>query len=186
MAFEADITDTKNKLEKAINALANDFKHIRTGRASVAMIEHVQVDAYGSRMPIAQCAGLSVPEPAQLLIKPWDKGILKAIEKALNDANLGMTPQSDGLVIRLNVPPLSTERRQQLAAQAKESVEKCKVAMRNIRRDAIKAIETKGKAEKAPEDAIKKTGEKISDLLKQQETRADQALKEKTDDIMKF
>jgi ribosome recycling factor len=186
MAFEAEIADAKSKLEKALNALTNDFKHIRTGRAAVSMIEHVQVEAYGSRMPISQCAGLSVPEPAQILVKPWDKSLLKAIEHALTDANLGMNPQSDGIVIRLNVPPLSTERRTQLAGQAKEACEKCKVAMRNTRRDVIKTIETKGKAEKASDDAVKKASTQISDLLKTHEAKADSALKDKTDDIMKF
>jgi ribosome recycling factor len=186
MAFEAELNDIKAKMDKAILSLQNDFKHIRTGRASVAMIEHVQVEAYGSMMPITQCAGLSIPEPAQILIKPWDKGLIKAIEKALADAQLGMMPQSDGSAIRLNIPPLSTERRTQLAGQAKEATEKCKVSMRNIRRDGIKVVETKGKADKAPEDAVKKTAEKVSELLKQHEGKADQLLKEKSDDIMKF
>ncbi len=186
MAFEAELADAKSKMEKGLGSLTHDFKHIRTGRASTAMVEHVQVEAYGSSMPIAQCAGITVPEPAQLVIKPWDKALIKAIEKALNDANLGMTPQSDGIVIRLNVPALSTERRTQLAGQAKESCEKCKVSMRNVRRDMIKLVETKGKADKAPEDAIKKTAEKISEMLKTSEAKAESMLKEKTDDIMKF
>jgi ribosome recycling factor len=186
MSFDAEIAATTAGFEKAMGSLAHDFKHIRTGRASIAMIEHVHVDAYGSRMPIAQCASLTVPEPAQILVKPWDKGLLKAIEKALSEAQLGMMPQSDGVVIRLQVPPLSSERRKQLAAQAKEASEKCKVAMRNQRRDHIKAIETKGKAEKSPEDAVKKACEKVSDMLKQYETKADSALKDKTDDILKF
>ena len=186
MSFEAETTDCKARFEKSLGALAHDFKHIRTGRASIAMIEHVQVEAYGSRMPIAQCASLTVPEPAQLLIKPWDKAMLKGIEKALNEAQLGMTPQSDGTVIRMQVPPLSSERRKQLAQQAKESCEKTKVAMRNLRRDVIKDIETKGKASKAPEDQIKKAGEKITEMLKQYEAKAEASLKDKTDDIMKF
>src|SRR5271154_2374712 len=109
MSFEAEITDCKTRFEKALAALAHDFKHIRTGRASTAMIEHVQVDAYGSILPIAQCASITVPEPSQILIKPWDKGLIKAIEKALGEAQLGMNPQSDGQVTRLQVPPLSSE-----------------------------------------------------------------------------
>jgi ribosome recycling factor len=186
MSFENEIKDCTVRFDKALASLAHDFKHIRTGRASVAMIEHVQVEAYGSRMPIAQCAGLSVPEPAQILIKPWDKSLLKAIEKALVEAQLGMMPQNDGVVIRLQIPPLSSERRKQLAGEAKEATEKCKVAMRNLRRDVIKAIETKGKTDKLPEDATKKASEKISDLLKQYEAKAESSLKEKTDDILKF
>lgn len=186
MAFEADLADATAKMEKGLASLIHDFKHLRTGRASVAMIEHVHVEAYGSHVPITQVGGISVPEPTQILIKPWDKSLLKHIEKALNDANLGMTPQSDGAVVRLNVPTLSTERRQQLAGQAKEYAEKCKIVLRNVRRDAIKAVETKGKAEKAPEDAIKKTSEKISELLKTYEGKCEKMLKDKSDEILKF
>ena len=112
MPFDAEIADSRSKMEKALGALSNDFKHVRTGRATVGMVEHVQVEAYGSTMPITQVASLSVPEPTQILIKPWDKSLIKALEKALADANLGMNPQSDGTVVRLNLPPLSTERRQ--------------------------------------------------------------------------
>lgn len=186
MSFEAEIADCKTKFDKSLASLAHDFQHIRTGRASVAMVEHVLVDAYGSRMPLPQCASITVPEPAQLQIKPWDKSLMKAVEKALQEAQLGMNPQSDGQVIRLQIPPLSSERRKQLAAQAKESCEKCKVSMRNQRRDLIKHIETKGKADKAPEDAIKKASEKVSELLKQSEAKAESSLKDKTDDILKL
>jgi ribosome recycling factor len=184
MSLDADINDCKAKLEKALAALAHEFKHFRTGRASVAMIEHVQVEAYGSHMPIMQCGSVTIPESTQILIKPYDKSILKAIEKALSDANLGMTPQNDGVCIRLSVPPLSTERRQQMAGQAKEATEKTKVSMRNIRRDAIKTAETKGKDQKMSEDLIKKSSEKITDLLKQYEAKAEHALKDKTAEIM--
>ncbi len=183
MSFDALLAETKTKFEKALTALNNDFKHIRTGRASPAMIEHVHVEAYGSILPLAQCASISVPEPSQLMVKPWDKGLAKAIERALSEAQLGMNPQSDGIVIRLNLPPLSTERRQQLAGQAKEATEKCKVSMRNIRRDEIKTVETKGKADKLPEDLTKKIAEKVSELLKTYEAKAEAALKEKVTDI---
>jgi ribosome recycling factor len=184
MAFDAEINDCKAHMEKSLGALSSDFRRIRTGRAMPSMIEHVHVDAYGSMMPITQCASITVPEPSQLMIKPWDKSILRALEKALVDANLGMAPQNDGSIIRLNVPSLSTERRKELAGQAKEACEKCKVSMRNLRRDNIKTIETKGKAEHQPEDAIKKSTEKISELLKQYEGKADQLLKDKTADIL--
>ena len=177
MAFDDAIADAKAKMDKGLQQLGAEFRRIRTGRATPAMIEHVHVEAYGSSMPITQCAGITVPEPTQLMIKPWDKSILRAIEKALVDADLGMSPQNDGSVIRLNVPPLSQERRKQLAGQAKESAEKCKVSMRNVRRDAIKHVETSGKETKQPEDAIKKATEKISELLKQYETKSDQELK---------
>jgi ribosome recycling factor len=184
MSLDAEINDAKAKLEKALGSLHHDFKHLRTGRASVGMIEHVQVEAYGTHMPIMQTGAVSIPEPTQILIRPFDKSILKAIERALSDANLGMTPQNDGVVIRLTVPHLSTERRQQMAVQAKESTEKVKVMLRNIRRDAIKTAETKGKDQKMSEDVIKKSSEKITDLLKQFEAKAEQTLKDKTAEIM--
>jgi len=184
MSLDAEINDCKAKLEKSLASLAHDFKHFRTGRASVAMIEHVQVEAYGTFMPIMQTGACTVPDASQIVIKPFDKSILKYIERALTEANLGMNPQNDGVVIRLTVPSLSTERRKQMAAQAKESTEKFKVQMRNVRRDAMKHVETKGKELKLSEDLIKKSGEKIGELLKQYEGKAEQALKDKTAEIM--
>jgi ribosome recycling factor len=182
--FDADLADAKSRLDKAIAALNHDFDHIRTGRASPVMVENVPVEAYGSIMPLNQCASITVPEPTQLAIKPWDKGLVKAIEKALVAASLGMAPNSDGHTIRMQLPPLSTERRKQLAGQAKDACEKCKVSMRNVRRDVIKAVETKGKEQKAPEDLVKKTKEKIDALLKEHEAAAEKRLVEKTKDIM--
>ena len=147
------------------------------------MVEHINAEAYGAMTPLNQLAGISVPEPTQLLIKPWDKSVLKDIEKALIAADLGMAPQNDGECIRLNVPPLSTERRKQLAAQAKEAGEKCKVAMRNTRRDAIKRCETEGKEANASEDAIRGLTDQITELLKEYEGKTEAALATKTEDI---
>jgi ribosome recycling factor len=186
MSFDAELTDLKAKFDKTVKALVHDFGHIRTGRASVAMVEHVRVDAYGAITPLPQVAGISVPEPAQILIKPWDRSLIKAIEKALAEAQLGMMPISDGMIIRLNVPPLSGERRKQLAGQAKEACEKCKVAMRTIRRDGIKGIEAKGKELKVSEDLVKKATAKVDEQLKACEAQAEKLLKEKSDDILTF
>ena len=184
--FDADLAETKSKMDKALAALNHDFDHIRTGRASPAIIENVQVDAYGSMMPLNQCASITVPEATQLLIKPWDKGLLKAIEKALVAASLGMAPNSDGQIIRMQLPPLSQERRKQLAGQAKDACEKCKIAMRSIRRDSLKHIETKGKEQHASEDVVKKTKEKIDVALKEHEGLAEKRLAEKTKDILEI
>lgn len=182
--FDADLAETKTKLDKAVASLGNAFSHIRTGRASPAMVEHLQVEAYGSMMPLNQCAAISVPEATQLAIKPWDKTLVKAIEKAIVASNLGMAPSSDGQTIRLQLPQLSQERRKQLAGQAKDECEKSKVAMRSIRRDAIKHIETKGKEQKASEDVVKKSKEKVDALLKEHEAKAEKNLAEKTRDIL--
>jgi ribosome recycling factor len=148
------------------------------------MVEHLQVEAYGSMMPLNQCAAITVPEPTQLAIKPWDKGLVKAVEKAIVASSLGMAPSSDGAIIRLQLPPLSQERRKQLAGQAKDECEKTKVAMRGIRRDAIKHIETMGKEQKASEDLVKKSREKVDALLKDHEAQAEKRLAEKTKDIL--
>jgi ribosome recycling factor len=182
--FDADIAETKAKFEKSLAALNNAFGHIRTGRASPAMVEHLQVEAYGSMTPLNQCAQITVPEATQLAIKTWDKSLIKAIEKAIVASNLGLSPSSDGQTIRLQLPPLSQERRKQLAGQAKDECEKNKVAMRSIRRDAIKHVETKGKEQKASEDVVKKTKEKIDAMLKDHEQQAEKRLVEKTKDIL--
>lgn len=184
MSFDEILLDVEEHFEKSLNAMRNEFRRIRTGRAIPSMIEHVQVEAYGAMTPITQVGGVSAPEPTQLLIKPWDASLLKEIEKALIKSDLGMAPQNDGKVIRLNVPPLSSERRQQLAGQAKDVAERCKVGMRNSRRDGIKQIETLGKDEKLPEDDIRKATEQVTELLKQYEGNAEADLKEKTDDIL--
>ena len=112
--------DLQRRMEGAMETLRKEFAGLRTGRASPALLEPIRVEAYGSQMPLAQCASVSIPEPATIMIKPWDRGLIKAIEKALAEAQLGMNPASDGQVIRLNLPPLSTERRKQLAGMQTE------------------------------------------------------------------
>jgi ribosome recycling factor len=184
MALDAEITEAKTRFDKGIAALEHDFRGIRTGRATTAIVDGVRVDAYGSLMPLSQCASVSVPDATTIMIKPWDKGLLKAIERALTEAALGMNPQNDGQVIRMILPPLSTERRKQLAGQAKEACEKHKVVMRNVRRDILKGIENRAKADKLPEDVVKKTGEKVTEMLKAAEDKAEKLLAEKTKDIM--
>lgn len=182
-SFDDILLGTEERYDKAIEVLTHDFRRLRTGRASVSMIEHVQVDAYGSRCPITQVAGISVPEPTQILIKPWDKGVLKDIERSLIASDLGMSPQNDGNVIRLNVPTLSEERRKQLASQARDLAEKCRIAMRNVRRDGIKSVEALGKDKHLPEDSTKAAAEQISDTLKTYEGKVDEMLKAKIDDL---
>ena len=186
MSFEAEIADAKTKFEKCLLQQQHEFKGIRTGRATTATVDHVRVEAYGSEVPLSQVASVTVPDVTTLLIKPWDKTMLKHIDKALSEANLGMTPQNDGTAIRMTLPPLSGDRRKQLVAQAKEATEKAKVALRNVRRDAIKGIETKGKAAKLPEDLTKKSVAIVGDMLKDSETKADKVLAEKSKEILDF
>lgn len=183
MSLEDILFESEERFEKALTALEHDFRRIRTGRATVSMLEHVQVEAYGAMMSILQLASISVPEPTQLLIKPYDKSSIRDIEKGLIASDLGMAPQNDGEVIRLNVPPLSTERRQQLVGQAKEGTEKSKISLRNGRRDGIKSLETLGKDEKLPEDDVKKAVETISETMKTYEKKAEDLFKIKSRDL---
>lgn len=186
MSYDDLINGAKATFDKAIAAMENDFKRLRTGRANPQMLDHIQVDAYGSRMPLNQLAQITVPEATQLVVKPFDKSVLKDIEKAIIASDLGLAPSNDGVLIRLQMPPMSSERRKQLAAEAKDFAERHKVQMRNGRRDAIKAIESRGKEQKLPEDATKKAAEKVSDLLKQYEGKLETVLKAKQDDILTF
>lgn len=186
MTIETDLADAKTKFDKCLAQLAHEFKGIRTGRATTAIVENIQVEAYGNRVPLPQVAGITIPDASTIIVKPWDTSVLKAIEKAIGEANIGLTPQSDGKIIRMSMPPLSQERRKQLAGQAKDVCEKCKVSMRNVRRDAIKHIETMGKDANLPEDQVKKAVEKIGELLKQTEAKAESELKSKQTDILTF
>lgn len=168
------LNDAEERMEKAIEALQADLRTIRTGRASPALVERVQVDYYGTPTPIIQLAGITVPEPRLLVIRPWDRGTLAAIEKALLKSDLGLTPTNDGQVIRLVIPQLTEERRRDLTRLVNKRVEEARVAVRNIRRDAIDMLrdlekekliseddlhEGRDKAQKLTDDFIKKIDE---------------------------
>jgi len=134
------LKETKVRMKGAVQSLKEDLSAIRTGRASPALVEKLSVEYYGQPTPLIQLASISVPEPRQLLIKPFDPGSVKDIEKAVQTSDLGLTPNSDGKVIRLNLPPLTEERRRDLVRVVHARVEEAHVAVRNIRRDAIKDI----------------------------------------------
>lgn len=185
-AFEMISLEAEEHFEKSLNALANEFQRIRTGRAAPQMLDHIQVEAYGAMCPLRQMAQISAPEPSQLVLKPFDKTSIRAIEKAISMADLGVNPQNDGSVIYLNIPPLSSERRKQLASQAKDAAERCKVGMRNARRDGIKQIESTGKEDRISEDLVKQASEEITEMLKSFEAKAEEALATKSKDILEF
>lgn len=168
------LNDAEERMEKAIEALHTDLRTIRTGRASPALVERVQVDYYGVPTPLVQLAGITVPEPRLLVIRPWDRGTLGAIEKAILKSDLGLTPTNDGQVIRLVIPQLTEERRRDLTRLVNKRVEEARVAVRNIRRDAIDMLrdlekekliseddlhEGRDKAQKLTDDFIKKIDE---------------------------
>jgi ribosome recycling factor len=149
------------QIKRTIEAMKVQMGKIRTGRASAAMLDAVRVDYYGTPTPLAQCAAIGVPEARLITVKPWDKSILKAIEKAIHEANIGLTPQSDGEIIRLPIPPLTEQRRKEIAKQVKGIGEEHKVAVRNERRDANEKIKTLLKDKKITEDDKKRAEERV-------------------------
>lgn len=184
MPVDDILMDCEMHMEKAIEHLQHELRGIRTGRASPALVEHIRVDYYGSPTDLRSIASISVPEATQLLIKPFNPGDLRAIEKAVNDSKIGLTPHSDGKQLRLMLPPLSQERRLQLAGQCKQHAEAAKVAVRNARRDANKILETEQKGGVVTEDDLKHGKDQIQELTKQYETKVDQLIDHKQKEIL--
>ena len=156
--------EVSGKMEKTIDVYAQDLKTIRAGRANPAILDKITVDYYGSATPIPQIGNVSVPEPRTLLIQPWDKSILKEVEKAIQKAEIGINPNNDGNAIRLNFPPLTEERRKELARDLRKHAEEAKVAIRSIRRDAIDTYKTSKKNGEITEDDLKDIEKDIQNL----------------------
>ena len=174
---------TEEHMEKALEYLKHELRGIRTGRASAAMIEFVKVDYYGASTDLKSLALISVPEPTQLLIKPFDAGSISEIKKAIESAGLGLNPMPEGKQIRINVPPLSGDRRQQLVAKVKKLGEEARVVLRNARRDGNKHADALKAAGHTAEDEINTLKEEIQELLKKYEGEVDKKLDEKTKEI---
>lgn len=173
-------------MEKAVEFLKHEYRGVRTGRASPGLVDHVKVKvaAYGDApMELKALATVAAPEPSLLLVKPFDPTTLKDIERSLNEADLGINPQSDGRVIRLPIPPLSGERRQQIASQVKKLAEQQKVVIRNARREAIQGIDAEKKAGDLPEDDAKRGHDLIDKLTKQYEGKLDEEMTAKTKEV---
>lgn len=175
-------TEAKQKMEKALESLDFKLLNIRAGRANPAMLNGVQVEYYGVPTPIASLANITVPEARQLMIKPFDKSVLKDIERSLNEANLGITPINNGEVIILTIPELTEERRKEYVKQSKAICEEAKVALRNIRQDANNDI----KKSELPEDEEKRAMAQIQDLVNEYNKRVEDKLKEKEKELMSF
>jgi len=183
MPTRKTINQHKADMEKAYAFLVTEFKSLRTGRASTGLVEHIKVDYYGTPTPLNQMATLATPEPTTILIKPFDISAIKEIEKAIKNSDLSIAPISDGKTVRLNLPPLSQERRQQLIAQAKQLGEQAKVSVRNIRRDGNKKLDDDQKAKTITEDQRDKAKKEIDDLTKQYTDKIDKAVKAKSEEI---
>jgi ribosome recycling factor len=178
------LLEAEDKMQKAVEHLKAQFRTVRTGRASAGLVEHLKVDYYGSPTELRQLATITVPDPLMILIKPYDPGSVGDIAKGIQASDLGITPAVDGKVIRLAIPPLSEERRKQLVHQLKEMAEETKVAMRNIRRDAIRQVDTEEKGKILSEDDARGARDDATDLVHDYEKQADEALKHKTAEVM--
>ena len=180
----ADIAELQHRMEGALKALANEFTGLRTGRASTSLLDVVQVDAYGSMMPLNQCANVTVPEPRMLSVQVWDKGLVKAVEKAIANAGLGLNPAADGTLIRVPLPELSEERRKELVKVAGKYAEGGKVAVRNIRRDGNDFFKKEEKDGKISKDEAAKKTDQVQKLTDDFVKKIDEMLHAKEKDIL--
>ena len=174
------LLETEESMEKAIENLENRFTKVRAGRANPAILDGVKVEYYGASTPLNQLANISVPEARKLQIKAFDKTCLQDIEKAIYEADLGLTPNNTGELIFITIPELTEDRRKELVKQVKGLGEEAKIALRNIRQDANKALEN----QKLPEDEEKRGNEKVQDLINEYNKIVDEKLKEKEKDLM--
>ena len=184
MTNEEILFDTEERMEKAVSVFRDELRGLRTGRATPALVDSIRVEYYGSPTPLKQLAQISTPDPQQILIRPFDQNCLKDIEKAIRSSDLGMSPNNDGKMIRLIVPPMSGEQRQKMAARIKKSCEDAKVAIRNIRRDCNKHFDQAEKSKEMTEDERDKGKEEVQGLTKRYEDRVQEAADKKTKEIM--
>jgi ribosome recycling factor len=184
MSADEILLDTEDRMEKALAKLKSDLAGIRTGRANPGLVDSLRVEVYGSPTPIKAIASVGAPEPTQIVIRPFDPGTLKDIEKAVLASGLGLNPQNDGRLIRINVPPLSTEVRKKLGARIRELTEEAKVSVRNVRRDANKSADQEQKDKLMTEDERDQVKEEIQELTKKFETQASDLATAKETEVM--
>jgi len=178
------LLDAEDRMEKAAQLLHTQLQGLRTGRATAGLVDSIRVEYYGSPTPLKQLANISVPEPQQILIRPFDASVLNNIAKAIQASDVGLSPNSDGRMIRLNIPPLSMERRRQLASRVKELAEEARVAIRNVRRDANRHADQAEKEKVLTEDDCEQTKEKVQDLTKKFEGKVNDMATAKEKEVM--
>jgi ribosome recycling factor len=183
MALDDILLSAEETMSNSVDFLKGELRGLRTGRASTALVEHIKVNYFGAMTDLRQLAGLSTPEANLIVIKPFDPTCIKEIDRAIQASELGITPQSDGRIVRLVVPSLSGERRKHLAGQVRTYGEQAKLFIRNARRDANKLIDQEEKDGLLPEDDAKKGKEQVQDLTKDYEKKVDDALAAKTKEI---
>ena len=178
------VSDTESKMRKAVEILQDELKTVRSGMASTGLVENIKADFYGTPTPLKQMATLATPQMDMIVIKPFDPGSIKEIEKAIKASDLSIAPIVDGKIIRLNIPALSEERRTQLVQQAKQVGEQAKVSIRNIRRDSIKDLEKQQKDKTITEDDLEKGKKQIDEITKEHSDKVDSIVKKKSDEII--
>ena len=181
---DPEVSDVNRRMDGAIESLRKEFAGLRTGRASASLLEPINVDAYGSHLPLNQVGTIGVPEPRLITVQVWDRGMVKATEKAIRESGLGLNPQTEGQTIRIPVPDLSQERRKELSKVAHKYAEAAKVAVRNVRRDGMDALTKAEKAGDISEDEHKAKADKIQAATDLHIKKIDEALAAKEKEIM--
>ncbi|MEZ6088896.1 MAG: ribosome recycling factor [Pirellulaceae bacterium] len=184
MSAEEIQLDAEERMEKAVTHLKTSLTGIRPGRATPGLVDSIRVEVYGSQTPLKQLASIGTPEPQQIVIRPYDTSTIKEIEKAIVAGDLGLNPQNDGRIIRLNVPPLSTEVRKKMVSRIKELAEEAKISIRNIRRDANKAADNEEKDKTMSEDDRDRVKNDIQELTKKYESQVGDLAKARESEVM--
>jgi ribosome recycling factor len=183
---DPDVGDLERRMNGAIEVLRKEFAGLRTGRASAALLEPVQVDAYGSKMPINQVGTVGVPDPRMLTVQVWDRSLVQAVEKAIRNAGLGLNPSSDGQIVRVPIPQLNEERRKELSRVANKYAEQARVAVRNVRRDGMEELKRLEKDHELSKDEHKLWGDEIQSMTDTRIKQIDDALAAKSAEIMQL
>ena len=178
------MANMKAHVDKTVETLRREYQKVRTGRANLGLLDDIRIDYYGTPSPLSQVATLSVPEPRTINLQPWETKMIPIIEKAIMNANLGLTPANDGRVIRLNLPALTEERRKDIVKQLRKMAEEAKVAVRNIRRDANEELKKLEKNKKISEDDLKRAEKEVQDLTNSYVTKIDEVLAHKEKEVM--
>ena len=183
MSSKQIVHDTEEKMKKSLEVVSHNFAAVRTGRANAGMVEHLKVEAYGSMMPMRQVANVTIPEPRTILLTPWDPTVLKSLEKAIHDSDLGIPPVVDGKLIRLSIPPLTRERREELIKIVHKLAEEGRISMRSIRRDANEKVKQLEKEKAIAEDESFKAQSEIQKTTDRYISLIDQAQAAKEKDL---
>ncbi len=184
MPYDDIYLEATDRMDKTVEHLKDQFRSVRSARATPGLVENIRVEYYGTQTPLKQLASIGAPDPRMVIIKPYDSNCVDAVQKAIQASELGLTPSSDGRLIRLTVPPLSEERRKKLVAQLRDMAEETRVAIRNIRRDANKEAEQEKTAGQMPEDDLFRLKEDIQELTTGHERTIAESLEHKSHEIM--